>query len=289
MIKKIAISLINNNKLSKYFYKLFRLLLNNLSIYSIISFHILRKCKNDIEFSNDLFDQLKTDELTVFHPKIPFIIVKKEAGKGEEHDRFCYQKKFNNFSFKPGEKVLDVGAGHIPFPFATHLSDLFDEETTHRSEPLYKDERPFIKCNIENMPFSDKEFDFVFCSHVLEHIDKPASACKELIRIARRGYIETPTRTSDIMFNFTHLQNHHKWHIHILNKTLIFMEWKDSERRDLKSDFFYNQFQSIWKNPFQDIVNNNREMFVNMLMWENSFEYLVIDKYGKIVSNSQEE
>lgn len=287
MIKKIAISLINNDILSKYFYILLRFLLKYLNNFDIISHYILGKCKNDIDFSNYLFDLFKTDESTVFHPKIPFQILKKEKGFGEEIDRFSYQKKYNHFSFNPEEKVIDIGSGHMPFPFATHLADFFDEETTHRCEPLFKDERPFIKCNIENMPFLDKEFDFAFCSHVLEHVDNPEKACVELMRIAKRGYIETPTRTSDIFFNFTHIPNHHKWHIVILNNTIIFMEWADIERRDLKVNYLYQQFQSDWENPIQNMVHNNRDMFVNMMMWEHSFDYLVINKNGKIISNSQ--
>jgi len=287
MIKKYLISLINNKLFSRFFYKLFSFLFNNLNNHNKISSHVLQKCRNDIDFSNSLFEQLKTDELNVFHPQIPFLILKKEKGYGKMIDRFSYQKKYNNFSFKPNEKVLDVGSGHDPFPYATHLLDFFDKETTHRYEPLHKDGRPFIKGNIENMPFLDKEFDFAFCSHLLEHVDDPERACKELMRIAKRGYIETPTRTSDMMLNFTHLPNHHKWHINILNNTVIFMEWKDNERRNMGTDYFFNQFHSTWKNPFQDVFYNNRDMFVNMLMWEHSFDYLVIDKNGKIMSNSQ--
>ena len=38
-------------------------------------------------------------------------------------------------------------------------------------------------------------------------------ACREIMRIGGRGYIETPTRTSDIMFNFTKLKGHHRLEI----------------------------------------------------------------------------
>lgn len=35
-----------------------------------------------------------------------------------------YQSRCFNFGIKPGDKVLDIGSGHIPFPLATHLADI---------------------------------------------------------------------------------------------------------------------------------------------------------------------
>lgn len=207
-----------------------------------------------------------------------------KQGKGKEDSRYFYQKKYINFPIQEGDKVLDIGCGGYPFPLATHLADFYEGETSHRTETLQKDHRPLTICNIESTPFADQEFDFVYCSHVLEHTDNPAKACDELMRIAKRGYIETPTKISDIMFNFTHLKDHHKWHTHILGKTLIFIEWKPEERRHVGTDYFYHQFHSQWKNPFQDLVYDNRDFFVSMLLWEKNFNYLVINYQGEIIA-----
>ncbi|MBN2143138.1 MAG: methyltransferase domain-containing protein [Candidatus Aureabacteria bacterium] len=207
-------------------------------------------------------------------------------GKGSEKDRYSYQKEWIDFTIQPGEKVLDIGSGAYPFPLATHLADLYEGETTHRSEKLIKDHRPFYQYHIESMPFSDKEFDFVYCSHVLEHVSDPAKACNELMRIGKRGFIETPTKTSDILFNFPRLKNHHKWHIEILGNTLIFMEWKEKERKDLGTNYFLNQFHSLYRNPFQDMVIAHRDLFVNMFLWKDRFNYLVINNKGAILQSS---
>lgn len=206
-----------------------------------------------------------------------------KTGRGREDNRYSYQQNSIPFGIKKDEKVLDIGSGGDPFPLATHLADCCESETIHRSVKLKKDTRPFITCNIEATLFKDKEFDFVYCSHVLEHIDNPAKACEELMRIGKRGYIETPTKTSDIMFNFTRLRNHHKWHIHAAGNTLIFIEWKDTELRDVGTNYFLEQFHSRWKNPFQYLIYNNRDLFVNMFLWENQFDYIVINKEGKII------
>jgi len=37
------------------------------------------------------------------------------------------------------------------------------------------------------MPFPDKSFDFVYCAHVLEHVDDPIRACREIMRVGKRG------------------------------------------------------------------------------------------------------
>ena len=182
---------------------------------------------------------------------------------------------------------MDIGSGGYPFPLATHLADFYEGKTTHRNEELKRDERPFTVCNLELTPFVDKEFDFVYCSHVLEHVENPAQACEELMRIGKRGYIETPSKISDTMFNFTKIPNHHKWHTQVLGNTLIFMEWKPSEKRDLGTDYFFHQYHSKWQNPFQDLVWNNRDLFVNMMLWEEKFNYIVINQEGEVLVSTK--
>ncbi len=219
----------------------------------------------------------------ILHIDIQFL----KKGKGVEDDRYSYQKQYIDFNIKKDDRVLDIGSGGYPFPLATHLADFYESKTTHRTEELKRDERPFTVCNLESSPFLDSEFDFVYCSHVLEHVDDPAQACEELMRIGKRGYIETPSKISDTMFNFTKIPNHHKWHTQVLGNTLIFMEWKSSERRDLGTDYFFHQFHSKWQNPFQDLMCNNRDLFVNMMLWEDRFDYIVISQDGEILASTK--
>jgi hypothetical protein len=207
-------------------------------------------------------------------------------GHGPELDRYDYQRKWLNFSLPPGSRVLDVGSGAYPFPLATHLADRFQGSTTHRHEALIRDHRPFAACDIEALPFRDKAFDYVYCSHLLEHVSSPGRACRELMRVAPRGYIETPTKTSDVLFNFTRLPNHHKWHIHVLGDLLLFLEWKAIEQRDVGTDHFFHEFHSIWANPFQDLVYRNRDLFLNFFQWEDQFRYVVFSADGILLDAS---
>ncbi|MFH1547351.1 MAG: class I SAM-dependent methyltransferase, partial [bacterium] len=185
---------------------------------------------------------------------------------------------------KKGDKVLDIGSGHDPFPLATHLADFYEEETSHRSGKLVKDGRPFVRCSVEKMPFKNKEFDFVYCSHVLEHAKDPAKACDEIMRIGRRGYIETPTRSSDILFNIERGEKHHLWHITAVGNCLIFIEWLDREKRKT-TEYFNEQSESIFKNSVQDFVHDNWDLLYNMFLWQEGFNYYVFDKKGNLINH----
>ena len=54
-------------------------------------------------------------------------------------------------------------------------------------------DRPIVFADTCAMPFKDKTFDFVLAFHVLEHMRDPAAFLRELCRVGRAGYIETPS------------------------------------------------------------------------------------------------
>ena len=204
----------------------------------------------------------------------------------EPLNTWSYQNERLQFDIKRGEHVLDIGSGGWPFQRATHLADLNPGATTHRMESLKRDGRPFMVVDIHEMPFRDKEWDFTFCSHVLEHVERPGDACRELMRVSRRGYIEVPTRLSDVMLNFTRLQNHHRWHGLLLGQTLLFVEWTDTERRDVGTNYFFQCLHSTYENSFQKMFETNWPMFYAMLPWKDQFDFVVIDKNGIIADKA---
>jgi len=228
------------------------------------------------------------DELfELVEPEERFLIPSLEKGRPPDQDRFhAYQQQNVPFKLQEGEKVLDIGSGGFPFPSATHLADLHPSGTSHRFEPLRKTGIPLQVCDIAKLPYRNKAFDFVYCSHVLEHVASPARACEEIMRVGRRGYIETPTRLSDIMFNYIRLKNHHLWHVNCVGGTLIFMEWEDRERRDTQIDDFFGMAKSKYKNAFQELFHGHRDLFVNMMLWENHFPYYVFDKDGRLLETN---
>ncbi|MBX4967386.1 class I SAM-dependent methyltransferase [Rhizobium binae] len=198
---------------------------------------------------------------------------------------WTYQNEVMKWEIAETDLVLDVGSGGYPFKRANHLADKFPEETTHRVEPMVLDGRTFFEVDIEKLPFEDGAYDFVFCSHVMEHLDNPGQAMRELSRVGKRGYLEVPTRLSDVMFNFTRLQNHHRWHSIRLGNTLCLIEWNESERRELGNEFF-EALHSAYTNPFQDFFERNRDLFFTSFPWEGQIDFLIIGKNGEILDSS---
>ncbi|MBI4137407.1 class I SAM-dependent methyltransferase, partial [Candidatus Roizmanbacteria bacterium] len=98
------------------------------------------------------------------------------------------------FDIQDDDLVLDVGSGDKPFWRADVIADkdTVDDAQRASGSMLIDRNKLFIEADVENLPFKDKAFDFVFCAHLLEHVEHPDRAIKELTRVARRGYIEVP-------------------------------------------------------------------------------------------------
>jgi len=198
--------------------------------------------------------------------------------------RFDYQKKFVQFKVKDGDKVLDIGSGGSPFPYATQLVDKYPEKTHHRYEKFKTNQLPFTQADVEKLPFEDKTFDYVYCSHVLEHVANPVQALNEIQRVGKRGFIEVPTKMSDTIFNYTRLGDFHKWYINKVGDKLVFIEYNENELRDTGNKELFFMVHSLLTNSFKRMFHRNRDMFSCFYLWENEIKYIVIDKNGNIIS-----
>ncbi len=140
-------------------------------------------------------------------------------------------------SINPEWKVLDVGSGHRPNRRANVLIDNELDETEHRSgkKASVPSDKKMVVGDALHMPFEDKEFDFIIASHIAEHIDDPEQFCKELARVGKRGYIETPGVVDEFFLN----EPFHKWMVSRKDNCLIFKEKKNFKPF---SDFFYGLY-----------------------------------------------
>lgn len=191
-----------------------------------------------------------------------------------------YQNRYFDFAIKPGDRVLDLGSGNFPFPLATHLADiaLFDDGVGRAGMPFtYVDGKSVYECSAEKTLFADNEFDFVYCSHVLEHVQDPAAACNELMRIGKRGYIECPTRGNDTFFNTAALSNH-LWAVECLNGVVIFTEYSDEDKKGIESNILLdmNCFPRTMREKAVAGIDIIRPTCTNvMLLWEERFSYQI--------------
>lgn len=123
-----------------------------------------------------------------------------------------------SFELRPTDLVLEVGSGHNPTPRADVLCERFVADSSERHGQRTRIDRPFVVGDIYDLPFRDGAFDFVVCTHVLEHLADPRRALSELSRVAPRGFVETPSSVNEKLLSYPF----HLWYILLEDDTLVF-------------------------------------------------------------------
>lgn len=98
-----------------------------------------------------------------------------------------------------GASILDAGCGEgfLTDYLARRDPSLrltgvdMSSEAIAYAEERFGERARFRTGNVYKLPFSDNSFDVVLCSEVLEHLDEPDLAVRELIRVARRHVVIT--------------------------------------------------------------------------------------------------
>lgn len=180
---------------------------------------------------------------------------------------------------KPSDVVVDIGGWACPFNRADYVVDAcsYDTRGFYRTfggppsqggavEHFTRDtwiERDI--CSREPLPFKDKAIDFVICSHVLEDLRDPLWVCGEMIRIARRGYVEVPSRLAESCRGWEHPRtaglSHHRWFVEISGHQIQF----------LMKYHFSSLRRYSFPPSFLDRVTPEQK--VATLFWEESFDY----------------
>lgn len=170
---------------------------------------------------------------------------------------------------RPGDLVLDVGSGQDPHPRANVLSDRFVDDNSERAcgAGVLVD-RPLVVADATLLPFPDKAFDFVFCAHLVEHMPDPVALLSELQRVARRGYIETPSKLYEKLSGW----DFHRWFVSVEGARLI-LEPKDRAIFDTDlNDWFGRQME---RPPFWRFVVPRLEELelLTTVVWDGEIPY----------------
>jgi SAM-dependent methyltransferase len=130
----------------------------------------------------------------------------------------------------PEALVLDIGSGDKPHWRADVLLDGYLDEAyggQRSGHAAARVDRPLFEADAAQMPFADSVFDYVICSHVLEHVVDPAAVAAEIVRVGRAGYVEVPEAASAKILDFPS----HLWWCRLRDSTLV-MTAKDAPAFD---------------------------------------------------------
>lgn len=153
----------------------------------------------------------------------------------------------------PGELVLEVGSGNNPNPRSDILCDRYLHDNAERAGEFgIVIDRPFVVADGYHLPFADKTFDYVIASHILEHMSDPVAFVRELMRVSRAGYIETPSAVSERIFGW----DFHHWYISrgknglVLQKKSAGVQFGGFFHRLIANQIWFRRFFEEHENQF---------------------------------------
>ena len=164
-------------------------------------------------------------------------------------------------------KILDLGCSNVNFwPEANHFADIHDYENDFKIKNL-----KFTKIEPDKkLPFKDREFDYVVCAHVIEHVNDPIFFKKEIERIGKSGYIELPTRLNDNMvFGCDEEIFGHKW----------WFEFDDDDKKLVFSKKINAIEQFVSVGSIFDLTEIFDDSFIIQTYWNESIEMEKKDAY----------
>jgi hypothetical protein len=173
-------------------------------------------------------------------------------------------------SVQPHDRILEVGPGSMPHPFSQVFLDkqfpdaqAFDQRGRLAAIGLNK---PVVYYDGGTFPFRDHEFDYVICSHVLEHVEDVKFFVAELTRVASRGYLEFPTVYYEYLYNFDE-------HLNLLRYQDDGILWMPKSQTCLKD---FGPIQGFLRTTLQagydQLVQSLKESFFHGFEWTASID-----------------
>ena len=154
-------------------------------------------------------------------------------------------------------KIVDIDCNQDAVEYAQTVADIEDFSN------FYNDKK-FVLITGKDLPFKDNEFDFVYASHVIEHIDDIVYFLNELQRITKHGYIELPSMLEDNIILSKNALEDHKWFFKFDDVNNILLAEK---KKQLIEPFITHGVL------FNSLRKNFRSSLVLELIWDNSIEF----------------
>jgi SAM-dependent methyltransferase len=138
----------------------------------------------------------------------------------------------------PGKLVVDVGAGYAPWQHATELVDREAwPQIAASGKPVH-----VLDVELDRLPYADKSVDFIYCRHTIEDLHNPTLLLREMNRVAKAGYVETPSPIAELCRGAGGTAErgfvHHHWIVWVENGTLTYLpKYTRVECMDTAGDF----------------------------------------------------
>ena len=197
-----------------------------------------------------------------------------------------YYRRKLTLPIKRGALVLDVGSGGKPHPRANVLCERFLDRTYHRSGLSFDSQgKDVVVGDVHALPFKSQSFDYVICSHVLEHVSRPADAIQELERVGRAGYIEVPSEIAEALTP----NPAHRWVIRLDGRELVLINkarWELGD--DVKSRINRPDARSQWRELFTHDTACVRHVWLGSIQFQIVGEESAQEGDGREVQTDQQ-
>lgn len=179
-----------------------------------------------------------------------------------------FQERITNI--KKTDRVLEIGPGTSPYGRSDVLLEKrFNDDIEHIKQcggtPIARTDPRTVYYDGGRFPFVDGEFDYVICSHVIEHVDDVENFFAEMFRVSRAGYLEYPLIYYEYVFDIPEHVN-------------VFMRRDNALVYAKKTELFSPEFrpiQHLWYSAlaagYTDTVSELAHYVMQGFEWEGPF------------------
>lgn len=191
-------------------------------------------------------------------------------------------------------RVLEIGPGSSPFARADVLCDRYSRDSLDSfkqdgevDRPTYP--QPVIIYPTVRLPFTDKAFDYVVCSHVLEHVcaEELREFVSELMRVAKSGYLEFPSFFLELIHNV----GVHRWIMNVVDGEIRLMNKANLEEcAPPIAKALSPVFKQFWlESPgFQQHYREYLPLWIIGLEWEQDIKIRIVHSIDDLIDHSSQ-
>lgn len=190
-------------------------------------------------------------------------------------------------SIRDQDRVLDIGPGAFPHPRADvtlerRFENPVEQLAQNGNEPSATINGSLVYYDGRDFPFEDDAFDYVICSHVIEHVpdDELDHFVQEVQRVGKRGYLEFPL----VYYEFLCFTPVHRW----------FMNYRDDEillldKAIFKSNPLHQCFRELMHGDDfyrKRMFHQYRDYFFYGFEWDENIRFRRVSTFEELVNEN---